>query len=101
MGNPTEYTVKQLAETVQRMINPNVAIEFKVRSSLSSLLTRDPWLMRGHLVQPIPSDDPRKRKPDISKAKEHLNWEPTVPLEEGLKLTIDDFSRRLAARKTN
>lgn len=46
--------------------------------------------------QPIPSDDPRKRKPDITKAKQHLNWEPAVPLEEGLTLTIDDFTQRLA-----
>lgn len=53
------------------------------------------------MVQPIPSDDPRKRKPDISKAKEHLNWEPKVPLNEGLKLTIEDFSKRLANRKAS
>jgi UDP-glucuronate decarboxylase len=79
LGNPVEYTVKQLAETVQSMINPNVAIDYK----------------------PIPSDDPRKRKPDISKAKQYLNWEPRVPLEEGLKLTIEDFSKRLAGRKGN
>lgn len=74
LGNPVEYTIKQLAETVQNMVNPDVAI----------------------ISKPIPSDDPRKRKPDISKAKQHLNWEPAVPLEEGLKLTIDDFTQRLA-----
>ncbi|ELR23417.1 UDPglucuronate decarboxylase, putative [Acanthamoeba castellanii str. Neff] len=74
LGNPVEYTIKQLAETVQNMVNPDVAI----------------------ISKPIPSDDPRKRKPDITKAKQHLNWEPAVPLEEGLTLTIDDFTQRLA-----
>jgi len=77
LGNPVEYTVKQLAETIQRMVNPDVAIAHK----------------------PIPSDDPRKRKPDITKAKDNLKWEPHVPLEEGLKFTIQDFTKRLANRQ--
>jgi len=73
IGNPTEYTVKQLAETVLRMVDPKAEISYK----------------------PIPSDDPKKRKPDISKAIKHLGWQPTVPLEQGLARTIADFKQRL------
>jgi UDP-glucuronate decarboxylase len=73
IGNPGEYTILQLAQAVQGMINPDASIKF----------------------EPLPSDDPRRRQPDITKAKTLLNWEPTVPLEEGLKLTIEDFSNRI------
>jgi UDP-glucuronate decarboxylase len=73
IGNPGEYTILQLAETIQRMINPELAL---VRN-------------------PLPSDDPKKRQPDITKAKKHLEWEPTFPLEAGLELTIRDFKKRL------
>lgn len=75
MGNPGEYTILQLAETIQRKINPDASISF----------------------EPCPSDDPRKRKPDISKAKQYLGWEPTVVLSEGLDKTIEDFRGRLKA----
>lgn len=77
MGNPNEYTVLELAETVQRMIDPSAKIVFKE----------------------CPSDDPRRRQPDITKAKKYLNWQPTVMLEEGLRRTIADFRERLAASK--
>jgi UDP-glucuronate decarboxylase len=73
IGNPGEYTILELAQAVQGMINPDAQINF----------------------EPLPSDDPRRRQPDITKAKTLLNWEPTVPLEEGLKLTIEDFSNRV------
>ena len=73
LGNPSEYTILELAEAVQQMVNPGTPIQFK----------------------PLPQDDPRRRKPDITRAKTHLNWEPTVPLSEGLALTIKDFQRRL------
>ena len=73
IGNPGEYTILELAQAVQGMINPDAQINF----------------------EPLPSDDPRRRQPDITKAKTLLNWEPTVPLEEGLKLTIEDFSNRI------
>jgi len=76
LGNPGEYTIRQLADSVQQMINPDATVEYK----------------------PVPSDDPRRRKPDISKAKQYLRWEPTVPLKDGLKLTIEDFSQRYAAK---
>lgn len=73
LGNPDEYTILQLAQAVQQMVNPDVPIDFR----------------------PLPQDDPRRRKPDITKAKTHLNWQPTVPLQEGLQRTIDDFRARM------
>ena len=75
LGNPDEYTILELAQTVQNMINPDAEIKF----------------------EPLPSDDPRRRLPDISKAKSLLNWEPTIPLQEGLKQTIEDFRERVQA----
>jgi UDP-glucuronate decarboxylase len=72
VGNPGEYTILQLAEKIQQMINPDANIEFK----------------------PLPQDDPKQRQPDITKAKKYLGWEPTVPLDEGLKLMIQDFRDR-------
>jgi UDP-glucuronate decarboxylase len=73
IGNPGEYTILQLASTIQDKINPNAEIK----------------------RLPLPSDDPKKRKPDITKAKTLLNWEPKVNLDEGLKKTIADFQSRL------
>jgi UDP-glucuronate decarboxylase len=72
IGNPGEYTIAQLASTIQEMINPASKVIF----------------------QPLPSDDPRRRRPDISKAKSLLNWEPTIDLTEGLQSTIDYFKQR-------
>jgi UDP-glucuronate decarboxylase len=45
--------------------------------------------------EPLPQDDPRRRQPDITKAMSWVGWEPTVPLMEGLKLTVEDFRRRM------
>ena len=73
LGNPDEYTILELAQKIQQMINPDAEIVFK----------------------PLPQDDPRQRQPDITKAKTLLGWQPTIPLESGLKLTIDDFRDRL------
>lgn len=73
LGNPGEYTILELAEKIQSMINPDAELTFK----------------------PLPQDDPRRRQPDISKARHYLNWEPQVKLEDGLKLTIQDFRERL------
>jgi UDP-glucuronate decarboxylase len=73
LGNQGEYTILQLAQTIQKMIDPSTEIRFET----------------------LPKDDPRRRQPDITKARTWLGWEPTVPLEEGLKLTIDDFRDRL------
>jgi len=73
LGNPGEYTILQLAQTIQRLIDPTAELVFK----------------------PLPQDDPQRRQPDISQAKLHLGWEPTVPLEEGLSKTIAYFRDRL------
>ncbi len=73
LGNPDEYTILQLAQTIQTMINPDVDLSYK----------------------PLPQDDPQRRKPDISRAQNFLQWHPTIPLQEGLALTIDDFRLRL------
>lgn len=73
LGNPGEYTILELAKAVQQMVNPDAPLKF----------------------EPLPQDDPRRRKPDITKAQSWLGWEPKVPLMEGLKLTIEDFRRRM------
>ncbi|MGQ9873351.1 UDP-glucuronic acid decarboxylase family protein [Leptodesmis sp.] len=73
LGNPDEYTILQLAQTVQEMVNPDVDLRF----------------------EPLPQDDPRRRRPDITRAKKLLDWQPIVPLAEGLRLTIEDFRTRL------
>jgi UDP-glucuronate decarboxylase len=77
IGNPGEYTILELAQAVQNLINPDSEIKF----------------------EPLPSDDPRRRRPDITKAKTLLDWEPTVPLQEGLKLTIEDFRDRIKGKQ--
>jgi UDP-glucuronate decarboxylase len=72
LGNPSEFTMLELAGEVQRLTG-------------SKLLLRR---------LPLPADDPKQRKPDIAKARELLNWEPKIPLAEGLARTIDYFRRR-------
>ncbi|MBS3026000.1 MAG: SDR family oxidoreductase [Dolichospermum sp. DET50] len=72
LGNPDEYTILELAQAVQNLINPDAQIKF----------------------EPLPADDPRRRRPDITKAQTLLNWEPTIPLQDGLKLMIEDFRQR-------
>ena len=72
LGNPGEYTILELAQKIQTMVNPDTKITY----------------------QPLPQDDPKQRQPDITRGKKYLGWKPTVPLEEGLKLTIEDFRER-------
>ncbi|MBT4124747.1 MAG: NAD-dependent epimerase/dehydratase family protein [Candidatus Pacebacteria bacterium] len=74
IGNPEEYTVSQTANIIWR--------EVYEESSEPMIEHKD-----------LPGDDPTRRKPDISKAKELLDWEPTVSFEEGLKKTVEWFSR--------
>ena len=69
IGNPGEFTMLELAENV-----------IELTGSKSKLV-----------FEPLPADDPKQRKPDITQAKEKLGWEPTVPLREGLAKTIDYF----------
>ena len=73
LGNPNEFTIKELAEKVIELTNS--------KSSLAS--------------SPLPSDDPLQRQPDIREAKLRLNWEPKIQLEEGLRKTIQYFERML------
>jgi UDP-glucuronate decarboxylase len=76
VGNPNEFTIRELAEKVLQLIPES-------RSKL--------------VFKPLPSDDPTQRKPDITLAKNILNWEPKIPLEEGLLKTIAYF-RPLACK---
>lgn len=73
IGNPNEFTVSQLAEMVKRLVGNNVEVVY----------------------ESLPTDDPKVRCPDITKAKAELGWEPQVKLEEGLKRTIEFFRERL------
>lgn len=69
LGNPHEFTIKQLAELVLEMIDTKSKIVYR----------------------PLPMDDPTQRRPDITLAKKHLSWEPAIELREGLRKTIDWF----------
>ncbi|KAM7495855.1 hypothetical protein LguiA_020269 [Lonicera macranthoides] len=73
LGNPGEFTMLELAQVVQETIDSNAKIEFR----------------------PNTEDDPHKRKPDITRAKELLGWEPKVPLRNGLPLMVSDFRQRI------
>lgn len=72
LGNPAEFTIKELAELVLELTDSDVELTTK----------------------PLPTDDPLQRKPDITKAKELLDWEPTIALREGLLETIEYFRQR-------
>lgn len=74
LGNPGEFTIKELADLVIEQTGTTAGIEYR----------------------PLPQDDPVRRQPDISKAKATLGWEPTVQLVDGLARTIDFFKRTLA-----
>ena len=73
IGNPNEITVNELATKIIQLTN-----------SKSKLINKD-----------LPEDDPKQRRPDINKAKNLLNWEPVVELEDGLTKTIDWVSSQL------
>jgi UDP-glucuronate decarboxylase len=73
LGNPGEFTMKELAEQVLDLTGSKSKLEFR----------------------PLPADDPRQRQPDISQAKEKLGWQPSVPLREGLGKTIEYFDQLL------
>jgi UDP-glucuronate decarboxylase len=73
LGNPAEYTVAALAQEVIALTNSRSRIVYR----------------------PLPQDDPMQRRPDIRLARERLDWEPTVPLREGLQRTIAHFEQRL------
>ncbi len=71
IGNPVEFTMLELAENVLQLTGSGSELRF----------------------EPLPQDDPVRRCPDISRARERLGWEPTVPLKEGLELTIPYFAK--------
>jgi len=76
IGNPHELTIEDIARTILRMTGSSSQIVYK----------------------PLPTDDPKVRQPDISRARTLLGWEPTVPLETGLERTIAYFRTKLAVR---
>jgi dTDP-glucose 4,6-dehydratase len=69
LGNPVELTILEFADRIRRLLGSNLDVVFR----------------------PLPEDDPRKRRPDISKAKRILGWEPKVSLEDGLRQTVEYF----------
>nr|XP_028945100.1 UDP-glucuronic acid decarboxylase 2 [Malus domestica] len=73
LGNPGEFTMLELAKVVQETIDPEAKIEYR----------------------PNTEDDPHKRKPDITKAKDLLGWQPKVSLQKGLPLMVSDFRKRI------
>jgi UDP-glucuronate decarboxylase len=73
LGNPNEFTIAELAELVIELTGSKSKIDY----------------------QPLPSDDPRQRCPDIGLAKKHLDWSPTIELREGLMRTIPFFEKLL------
>jgi dTDP-glucose 4,6-dehydratase len=74
IGNPVEMTIKEIAETIIRMTGSKSKIVYR----------------------PLPTDDPKQRRPDITRARELLGWEPKVQLEEGLIKTIEYFRTKVA-----
>ncbi len=69
LGNPGEFSMLELAEEVKRLVGKDASVVFR----------------------PLPADDPRQRKPDITRSKTHLGWEPRIPLAEGLERTVAYF----------
>jgi UDP-glucuronate decarboxylase len=77
LGNPGEFTMKELASEVASLCNTELNIKYC----------------------PLPQDDPKQRKPDITRANKLLGWQPTVPLQEGLKKTVAYFAERIKERR--
>ncbi len=79
LGNPGEFTIKELAEEVSRVCN----VPLRLKSC------------------PLPQDDPQQRQPDITRARTLLNWNPTVPLRQGLERTVGYFANRISPERAN
>lgn len=73
LGNPGEFTIKELALEIARICNVDAPIKY----------------------YPLPQDDPRQRQPDITRAREALGWQPTIPLREGLERTVAYFKEQI------
>lgn len=78
LGNPREMTILEFAHYIRDAVNPALPFDFRE----------------------LPQDDPKRRRPDITKARTILDWEPRVPLEEGIRETIDYFRARVAQNQT-
>ena len=78
LGNPSEFTICALADLVRERINPQLPL----------------------IEHPLPQDDPLQRRPSIDLAMQHLDWRPTVSLEQGLAPTIDSFRKVLALEES-
>lgn len=77
IGNPHEITILEFAERIRAITGGQATLAFR----------------------PLPQDDPKRRRPDIGKAKELLHWEPKVSLEEGLRLTLAYFQKTFAEKR--
>jgi UDP-glucuronate decarboxylase len=77
LGNSREFTIRELAETIIRLTGSSSKLVFK----------------------PLPQDDPKQRQPDISLARRQLEWEPKIPLEQGLTQTVEYFSAALRSSR--
>jgi dTDP-glucose 4,6-dehydratase len=75
IGNPHEMTIQEIATTIIRLVGSSSRLVY----------------------QPLPVDDPKQRRPDISRARTILKWEPKVPLEEGLLKTVEYFRSKVDA----
>jgi nucleoside-diphosphate-sugar epimerase len=75
IGNPVEFTIRELADLVVRLTGSRAAVTHA----------------------PLPTDDPKQRRPDITRVKTIVGWEPAVPLEDGLRRSIPYFRAQLAA----
>lgn len=73
LGNPGEFTIKELAEAVVKICDSSSGVEYL----------------------PLPEDDPKQRKPDIARAQALLDWNPTIPLHEGLQKTVAYFKDKV------
>jgi UDP-glucuronate decarboxylase len=78
LGNPTEFTIRELADVIREIVGSRVPI----------------------IQLPLPQDDPKQRKPDITHARKLLNWEPQVQLKRGIEATVSYFDKILATGMT-
>ena len=76
IGNPREFTILEFAELIRKKYNPKAKIVY----------------------HPLPVDDPKQRKPDITLARKELGWEPKVSLEVGITLTMEWFAKNYSAK---
>jgi UDP-glucuronate decarboxylase len=76
LGNPTEFTIRQLADVIRDVVGTAVPI----------------------VELPLPTDDPRQRKPDITQARKLIDWEPAIQLRQGIEATVAYFDRLLSAK---